>query len=85
MPLTQRTRPYEILIRFHDTGQINSQYQTITEVVGDDGAVISAQVASPVQIPDDNAVVASILSVETVGMLKYISALEARLSVFENR
>lgn len=42
MALEQRTRPYEILIRFWPDGRIGGQYQTITEILND-GVVIVAQ------------------------------------------
>lgn len=36
------TSPYEILIRMSRTGIVGAQYQTLSEIVDDDGAVLSA-------------------------------------------
>lgn len=46
MALQERTRNYEILIRFNEDGSIGAHRQNISEIIKD-GAVIAASVLTP--------------------------------------
>lgn len=51
MALTEKTRPYEILIRIHPDGSVAGQRQTITEVFRDEDLVASA-INAPEELTD---------------------------------
>lgn len=60
MPITERSRPYETLIRHNDAGSVSAHHQTISEVVKD-GAVIAATVSPPIALIDVAAELAPII------------------------
>ncbi len=51
MAITERTRPYETLIRHNNDGSVSAHHQTIAEVMKD-GAVLVATVSAPIALLD---------------------------------
>lgn len=76
MTITERTRPYEILIRQHEDGSIGAHQQVITEVLRD-GAVIAADVKV---IPLDEAGLTAVIGVAAATALVHIDELAAQLA-----
>lgn len=51
MTITERTRPYETLIRHNPDGSISAHHQRISEIVKD-GEVIAASLLDPEPLPN---------------------------------
>ena len=51
MAITERTRPYETLIRHNNDGSVSAHHQTIAEVMKD-GTVLVATVSAPIALLD---------------------------------
>lgn len=54
MAITERTRPYETLVRHNPDGSIGAHHQRISEVVKD-GDVIAASLLAPEPLPNAGA------------------------------
>lgn len=76
MALTERTRPYETLIRHNNDASIGAHHVTITEVLRD-GVVINATLAPPVPIEAET--LQGILGADLAAALAYIPRLEAQV------
>lgn len=77
MAITERTRPYETLIRHNADGSIGAHHQQINEVVKD-GEIIAATVMSPLQI--SGAGLELVLGEATVQAIANAEALAADLA-----
>lgn len=77
MALTERTRPYETLIRHNDDASIGAHHVEINEVLRD-GVVISAARNPPTAV--DGAALAAILGADLAAALAYIPRLEEQVA-----
>lgn len=82
MALTERTRPYETLIRHNDNGTIGAHHVTINEVLRN-GVVINATMNPPT--PVDGAALSDILGADLAVALAYIPQLEAQVANLSQR
>lgn len=82
MEITERTRPYETLIRHNDNGTIGAHHQTISEIVKD-GMVINASINPPQQLSvadgQDGLLLSDVIGDAATAALKEIELLKAQL------
>lgn len=81
MALTERTRPYETLIRHNANGPVGAHHQTITEILRD-GAVVSASVNPPVTVVDQG--LDDLLSQTLTAALSQITNLQSIVATQES-
>ncbi|WP_179255427.1 hypothetical protein [Burkholderia sp. HI2714] len=82
MALTERTRPYETLIRHNSDGTVGAQHQRISEILNDT-TVIAATVQSPIDITHATAGdpdLVSVLGEVTASALSENERLKAQVS-----
>lgn len=85
MAITQRTRPYETLIRHNTDGSIGAQHKQITEILDDNGTVISATEDGWQCIADANGdgLLTQVLGETTTAALIQIETLTAQVEALQ--
>ncbi|WP_063812509.1 hypothetical protein [Burkholderia cepacia] len=87
MALTERTRPYETLIRHNADGSVGAQHQRISEILNDT-TVIAATVQAPIDITSATAEgpdLVTILGEATSSALTDNERLRGEASALESR
>lgn len=82
MAITERTRPYETLIRHNQDGSIGAHHQTIYELLKG-GEIISSTINSPEQLSvadgENGLLLSAVLGAATAAAIKQVEGITTQL------